>query len=68
MDPLEGLFGHFEKEVEGWAMMVRPVVLSGTPAEEPLLVVSCSLGRVDDPKFISVTLVQKCGDLLCDYF
>ena len=43
LDPLERLFGHIEQKVEGWAVMIRPVVLSGTAPEESLFVVGCSL-------------------------
>jgi hypothetical protein len=53
------LFCDCENEVEGWAMMVWPVVLRAAIAKVPSFIVSSSFRYIDYPVSVSMPLIQK---------
>jgi hypothetical protein len=58
-NPLKGLLCYFVYEIEGWTMVVRPVVRRYSPLKKPLFIVGFSLGCVNDPIVIAMFLVQE---------
>lgn len=58
-DPLEGLLRDLVDKVEGWTVMIRPMVVSAPASEVLLLVIQSSLRCVDNPIFVFVLLRQK---------
>jgi hypothetical protein len=47
------------EEIEGWSMVIRPMVVSASATKVHLLIVDCPLTRIDDPVFIAMTLIQE---------
>jgi hypothetical protein len=47
------------EEIEGWSMVIRPMVVSASATKIHLLIVDCPLTRIDDPVFIAMTLIQE---------
>lgn len=63
-EPVVGLFCDFVEEVEGGSVMVWPVILGSSSPKVFFFVVGGSFRCVNDIVLVSVTLIQKIGNLL----
>lgn len=62
--PFKSLLRDPVYEIEGWSMVIRPMVVSASATEVHLLIVDSPLARIDDPVLIAMTLIQEISDLL----
>lgn len=63
-NPFKSLLRDPVDEIEGWSMVIRPMVVSASATEIHLLIVDSPLARIDDPVLIAMTLIQEISDLL----
>lgn len=58
-EPLKRLFGYPVEVVEGWTVVVGPVVFGRSSPKILVLIISGSLRRVDDPVSVCMPLIQE---------